>query len=188
MGVITLALIAYGSWTDTSAIPFWVKVACALTIALGTYVGGWRIIRTMGKGLVEIESPQGMAAESSSAAVILTSSQLGFPLSTTQVTTGAILGAGVGRPGAEVRWRVAGRMLVAWVITMPSAGLIAAVTWWVADRIGGVAGAIAITFILLVVSGFLYLRSRLEPVTSGNVNDEWHGTPNAVRRREPVGK
>ena len=114
MGVITLALIASGHWTDTASIPFWVKLCCALAISLGTYFGGWRIIRTVGKGLVEISSPQGMAAETSSAAVILASSHLGFPLSTTQVATGSVLGSGLGRPGAAVRWGVAGRMVVAW--------------------------------------------------------------------------
>ncbi len=82
MGVITLALIASGQWHSTTGIPVWVKLVCALAIALGTYLGGWRIIRTMGKGLVEISPPQGMAAESASAAVILASSQLGFALST----------------------------------------------------------------------------------------------------------
>ncbi len=122
MGVITLSLIAAGSWTDTTSIPFWVKLCCALAIAAGTYLGGWRIIRTLGKGLVEISSPQGMAAESASAAVILASSHLGFALSTTHVATGSILGTGLGRPGATVRWAVAGRMLIAWCITLPAAG------------------------------------------------------------------
>ena len=93
MGVITLALIAYGSWTDVHAIPFWVKVACALAIAAGTWMGGWRVIRTLGKGLVEITSPQGMAAETSSAVIILSSSHLGMALSTTQVASGSILGS-----------------------------------------------------------------------------------------------
>ena len=100
MGVITLALIAYGSWTDGHSIPLWVKIACALAIASGTYIGGWRVIRTLGKGLVEISSPQGMAAEFASAAVILSSSHLGLALSTTHVATGSILGSGVGKPGA----------------------------------------------------------------------------------------
>ncbi len=117
MGVITLALIATGTWTDLEAVPFWVKLSCALAIALGTYLGGWRIIRTLGKGLVEIESPQGMAAESSSAAVILVSSHLGFALSTTHVATGSILGTGLGKKGATVNWRIAGRMGIAWLIT-----------------------------------------------------------------------
>ena len=126
MGVITLALIAYGSWTDVGSIPLWVKVVCALAIASGTYVGGWRVIRTLGKGLVEISSPQGMAAEAASAAVILSSSHLGMALSTTHVATGSILGSGVGRPGAQVRWGVAGRMVIAWVITLPAAAVVGA--------------------------------------------------------------
>ena len=123
MGVITLALIAYGSWTSTDSIPFWVKTACALAIAAGTYIGGWRVIRTLGKGLVEIASPQGMAAETSSAAIILSSSHLGMALSTTHVATGSILGSGVGRRGAEVRWGVAGRMVIAWLTTLPAAAV-----------------------------------------------------------------
>ncbi|HEX7211315.1 MAG TPA: anion permease [Propionibacteriaceae bacterium] len=97
MGVITLALVAYGSWTNLHAIPLWVKIACAIAIAADTWVGGWRVIRTLGKGLVEIKSPQGMAAETSSAVIILSSSHLGMPLSTTQVASGSILGSGVGR-------------------------------------------------------------------------------------------
>lgn len=86
-GVITLALIASGHWSDSGNIPFWVKAACALTIAAGPYLGGWRIIRTVGKGLVEIAPPQGIAAESTSAVVVLASGQLGFALSTTHVAT-----------------------------------------------------------------------------------------------------
>jgi PiT family inorganic phosphate transporter len=183
MGVITLALIASGHWTDTGAVPFWVKLTCALAISTGTYVGGWRIIRTLGKGLVEIRSPQGMAAESASAAVILASSHLGFALSTTQVATGSIVGTGVGRPGAEVRWAIAGRMVIAWMITMPAAALVGAAMWWVGDVLGGYAGPIAVFVILLAVSGFIYLRSRLQPVSSDNVNDEWEGTPMARRTR-----
>jgi inorganic phosphate transporter, PiT family len=177
MGVITLALIASGHWTDLGAIPLWVKLCCALAISLGTYLGGWRIIRTVGKGLVEISSPQGMAAESSSAAVILASSHLGFALSTTQVATGSILGSGLGRPGADVRWAVAGRMVVAWVITMPFAGAAGALTWWVSDLVGGIGGALLIVALLLALSGYLWSRSRRAPITSSNVNDEWAGMP-----------
>ncbi len=99
MGVITLALIASGHWTDTHAVPLWVKFVCAAAIASGTYIGGWRVIRTLGKGLVEIDSPQGMAAEMASAAIILSSSHAGMALSTTHVATGSILGTGVGPRG-----------------------------------------------------------------------------------------
>ncbi|BCJ45869.1 phosphate transporter [Actinoplanes ianthinogenes] len=183
MGVITLSLIAAGEWTDTGNIPFWVKVSCALAIALGTYLGGWRIIRTLGRGLVEITPPQGMAAEAASAAVILSSSHLGFALSTTQVATGSILGSGVGKPGAKVRWPVAGRMVSAWVITLPAAGLVGALMWWISDLIGGLAGALTIFAILIVLAALMYHRSRREPIDQHNVNDDWDapaGTPRAT--------
>ncbi|MEV4510222.1 inorganic phosphate transporter [Dactylosporangium sp. NPDC049525] len=173
MGVITLALIATGDWTDTKSIPFWVKAACAVTIALGTYLGGWRIIRTLGKGLVEISPPQGLAAESASAAVILTSSHLGFALSTTHVATGSILGSGVGRPGALVRWAVAGRMVAAWLTTLPAAAVVGALMWWIGHAIGGLAGAVAIFVLLVAAAAYMYLRSRREPVDHNNVNDDW---------------
>jgi PiT family inorganic phosphate transporter len=185
MGVITLALIATGDWTDTKNIPFWVKVCCALAISLGTYLGGWRIIRTLGKGLVEIAPPQGMAAESASAAVILASSHLGFALSTTHVATGSILGTGVGKPGAEVRWRVAGRMVAAWLITLPAAAVVGAVMWYVAHLFGGLAGAIVVFVILLLAAGYMYLRSRRAPVNHENVNDEWESRP--TEERVPAG-
>jgi PiT family inorganic phosphate transporter len=178
MGVITLALIASGHWTSTTGVPFWVKLTCALAISSGTYLGGWRIIRTLGKGLVEIAPPQGLAAESSSAAVILVSSHLGFALSTTQVTTGSVLGSGVGKPGATVRWRVAGRMVTAWLITLPAAGLVGALMWWVADLLGGgLLGAVADVVLLAVVAATVYGRSRRNPVNAGNVNDEWDAEP-----------
>ena len=176
MGVITLALIASGHWNSTTGIPLWVKVVCALAIALGTYLGGWRIIRTLGKGLVEIAPPQGLAAETASGAVILISSHLGFALSTTHVTTGSVLGTGLGRPGATVRWKVAGRMVIAWLITLPLSGLVGALMWYIAHLLGGgVAGAIVVTVILIALSGVIYLRSRKDAVHAGNVNDEWDG-------------
>ena len=127
MGVIFLALISYGAASSTDTMPpLWVIVSCAVAIAAGTYVGGWRVIRTMGKGLVEIKSPQGFAAESSTATIILLSSHFGYALSTTHVATGSILGSGVGKPGAQVRWGLAGRMVTAWLITLPSAGIVGA--------------------------------------------------------------
>ena len=185
MGVITLALIASGDWTDTKNIPFWVKLACAVAISAGTYLGGWRIIRTLGKGLVEIEPPQGLAAESASAAVILASSHLGFALSTTHVATGSILGSGVGKPGAQVRWRVAGRMVAAWLITLPAAAVVGAIMWYIGDVLGGLGGAIVDFVILLALAGYMYLRSRKTPVSHHNVNDEWSDTP--AEERVPAG-
>jgi PiT family inorganic phosphate transporter len=188
MGVIFLALISYGAANKTDTLPpFWVILSCATAIAAGTYLGGWRVIRTLGKGLVEIKSPQGMAAETSSAAIILLSSMFGYSLSTTHVATGSILGSGVGKPGAEVRWGVAGRMAAAWLITLPSAALVGAVTYWITHFIGGFAGA-AVGFLLLVaVAGAIWLQSRKAPIDSKNVNDEWEGSlTKGVAEKAPV--
>ncbi len=173
MGVITLALIASGEWGDTHAVPLWVKLACGFTIAMGTYLGGWRIIRTMGKGLVEIEAPQGMSADMSSAAVILASSQLGFALSTTHVATGSILGSGVGRPGAQVRWGVAGRMASAWLTTLPSAAAVSALMFVIGHALGAGWGSAVIVALLVAAGLYMYLHSRKEPIGHHNVNDEW---------------
>ncbi len=179
MGVIFLALVAYGSVTPDDGIPFWVKFCCASAIALGTYLGGWRIIRTLGKGLVEITSPQGMAAESASAAVILSSSHLGMALSTTHVATGSILGSGVGKRGAEVRWGVAGRMAAGWLITMPFAAVVGAVCWALADLLKGPAdgllGVLLDFGILVALALFIYIRSRKTRIDPTNVNADWEG-------------
>jgi inorganic phosphate transporter, PiT family len=186
MGVITLALIAYGSWTNLHAIPLWVKFACALAIAAGTYIGGWRVIRTLGKGLVEITSPQGMAAEAASAAIILSSSHLGMALSTTHVATGSILGSGVGRKGAAVRWAVAGRMAVAWVITLPASALVGAVCWFLANALGGVLGVSIVFAILLAAAIFMFRRSQHQPINPANVNADWEGGLAPAAAPEPT--
>jgi PiT family inorganic phosphate transporter len=176
MGIIFLALMSYGSVSKSAAVPpLWVIMACALAMATGTYLGGWRIIRTLGKGLVEIQSPQGMAAESSSAAVILLSAHFGYALSTTQVCTGSVMGSGVGKPGGEVRWGVAGRMAVAWVVTLPLAGLVGAVTYYIVHLIGGYPGAVVGVALLVAVSAAIYVRSRKTKVDHNNVNAEWEG-------------
>ena len=176
MGVITLALIVNGTVPSNASAPFWVILSCGLAISLGTYMGGWRVIRTLGKGLVEIEAPQGMAAESASAAIILLSSHFGYSLSTTHVATGSIIGTGLGRKGAEVRWNVAGRMAVAWLFTLPSAALVGAGGYALAHVIGGNAGVIADLVILIAVAGTIYYRSRGSRVGHDNVNAEWAGT------------
>lgn len=176
MGVITLALIANGSVAAGTKAPAWVIVSCAVAISLGTYLGGWRVIRALGKGLVEIESPQGMAAESASAATILLSSSFGYSLSTTHVATGSILGSGVGRRDGEVRWNVAGRMAAAWVLTLPSAGIVGALAFKAADGIGGQPGVSVIFVVLAAAATAFYLRSRRTAVHAGNVNAEWTGS------------
>lgn len=176
MGVIFLALMSYGAVSHSATMPpLWVIVCCAVAMAAGTYFGGWRIIRTMGKGIVEIKPPQGMSAESSSAAIILLSAHFGYALSTTQVVTGSVLGSGVGKPGAEVRWGVAGRMATAWLITLPSAGIVGAVTYWLVHGIGGYLGA-TVGFALLAGTSFaIWLQSRKVRVDHTNVNNEWEG-------------
>ena len=176
MGVITLALIANGTLGAGAKAPFWVILCCALAISLGTYTGGWRVIRTLGKGLVELEAPQGMAAESSSAAVILLSSHFGYSLSTTHVASGSILGTGLGRAGAEVRWGVAGRMATAWLFTLPAAGLVGAGAFALADAIGGLPGVLVDLALLLAAVAAIYLRSRRTAVRHDNVNAEWTGS------------
>jgi inorganic phosphate transporter, PiT family len=177
MGIIFLALISYGSASKADTMPpLWVVVACAVAIAAGTYSGGWRVIRTLGKGLVDIAPPQGMAAETSSAAIILLSSSFGYSLSTTHVATGSILGSGLGRPGSEVRWGVARKMLMAWVITLPCAGLVGAVTYLLVHLAGGFLG-VAIGFVLLtVVSVGIWLKARKPPIDPSNVNNDWEGS------------
>ncbi len=185
MGVITLALIVNHSVPAKSNAPFWVILACALAISIGTYSGGWRVIRTLGKGLVEIESPQGMAAESASAAVILLSASFGYSLSTTHVATGSIIGTGLGKKGAVVRWNVAGRMATAWLFTLPMAGLVGAGAYALAHAIGGDAGVIIDLIILVAVAGLIYWRSRGNKVDHNNVNDQWSGS-DAPAEPEPA--
>jgi PiT family inorganic phosphate transporter len=177
MGVIFLALMSYGAVSKSATLPpLWVIVSCALAMAAGTYSGGWRIIRTLGKGLVEVKPPQGMAAESSSAAIILLSSHFGYSLSTTQVVTGSVLGSGMGKSGAEVRWGVAGRMATAWGVTLPSAGIVGAATYTVVHLIGGYLGALVGFALLVAVSLAIWLQSRKTRVDHTNVNAEWGGS------------
>ncbi|MGZ0148875.1 anion permease [Kribbella sp. WER1] len=178
MGVITLVLITSGSLHSGARPPVWVILAAGTAIALGTYLGGWRIIRTMGKGLAEIESPQGFSAETSSTSVLLISSHLGFPLSTTQVCSGSILGAGLGKRLAEVRWTVAGRMAVAWLLTLPAAAIVGALSGEVADS--GNLGVAIIAVLAIAAGGAIYAASRRRPVTSENVNEYPSSTPTAT--------
>jgi len=169
MGVITLTLITAGALPKDAGPPFWVVLSAGLAIALGTYLGGWRIIQTLGKRVSEIQTPQGFAAETASAAVILTSANLGFALSTTQVATGSIFGAGAGRRLATVQWSVAGQMAIAWLLTLPAAAIVGAVAAWVAST--GTIGTIVVAVVLVALAVGIYLASRRRPVTADNVND-----------------
>lgn len=178
MGVIFLALVASGTLRNDDAIPLWVKASCAIAIALGTYLGGWRIIRTLGKGIVEVDTPQGVAADGASAAIILTSSHFGMALSTTHVASGSILGSGLGRKGAEVRWSVAGRMVVAWLITLPAAAIVGALTWLIGHGLNALTGTQFVgeltVFALLIIFCFLMWRhSQKDNIDASNVTGDW---------------
>jgi PiT family inorganic phosphate transporter len=170
MGVITLTLIAGGFQAAGSGPAFWVIAVCALAIALGTYTGGWRIIRTMGTGLTEIEPGQGFAAEASTAATILASSHLGFALSTTQVSSGSVIGTGIGRKGASVRWNTAGRIAIGWLITIPAAGLVGALAAWIA--LLGTVGVILDAAVAAGLITLIFVYSRRNRVDARNVHQE----------------
>ncbi|MGP6171349.1 anion permease [Microbacterium sp. A196] len=180
MGVITLALITVGWQSSDHADPYlWVIIACAVTIALGTYLGGWRIIRTLGKGLTEVKPAQGFAAESSTAATILASSALGFALSTTQVASGSVIGSGLGRRGSSVRWRTAGRIAMGWLLTLPAAAAVGALAALLVVWLGGWGVMIDAVLALVIIIG-LYLRSRKNAVTSDNAMSDVAESGHAV--------
>lgn len=163
MGVITLTLIAAGFLDVDAHPPFWVIAACAVAIAAGTYAGGWRIIKTLGKGLTEIEPAQGFAAESSTTATILASSSLGFALSTTQVASGSVIGTGLGRKGAKVKWGTAGKIAIGWLITIPASGILAALAALLANQ--GEWGIILDVVLAGIAIAGIYLWSRRDRVT-----------------------
>ncbi|GAA3036341.1 inorganic phosphate transporter [Streptomyces glomeratus] len=169
MGVITLALVTGGVIAPGSNPPTWVIVSAGLAIALGTYLGGWRIVRTLGKGLTDLAPQQGFAAQTSAATAILASSHIGFSLSTTQVCSGAVMGAGLGRKGGVVRWSTATRMFVAWGLTLPAAGLVGAGAELLTDQ--GTWGTVATGVLLVAGAGVIWSLSRRKPVTVDNVND-----------------
>ncbi|WP_460799482.1 inorganic phosphate transporter [Microbacterium sp. GXF0217] len=180
MGVITLALITIGWQSGEHHEPeFWVIVACAFTIALGTYLGGWRIIRTLGKGLTDVKPAQGFSAESSTAATILASSALGFALSTTQVASGSVIGSGLGRRGSTVRWRTAGRIAIGWLLTLPAAGAVGALAALLVVWLGPWGVAIDAVLAVLIIVG-LFLRSRRNAVTHANAMSDVAESGHAV--------
>ena len=181
MGVITLTFIAVGLLPLGSAPPLWVVVACGLAIALGTATGGWRIIRTLGQRISEIESRQGFVAETASTAIILSSAQLGFALSTTQVTSGSVLGTAAGRRAGAVHWGVAAEMVVAWLLTLPAAAAFGALAAWVAAD--GPLGTLLIGIVLVGAAGLIYRLSRRRPVSADTVNDPAPARPAAVPAR-----
>ncbi|TWV39862.1 inorganic phosphate transporter, partial [Streptomyces misionensis] len=178
MGVITLALIAGGAIAPGSNPPTWVILSAGLAIAAGTYIGGWRIIRTMGTGLTDLEPRQGFAAQTSAATAILASSHLGFSLSTTHVVSGAVMGAGLGRKGGVVRWSTATRMAVAWVLTLPAAALVGAGAEAVTEL--GDWGTAVVAVFLVAASAWIYKLSRREVIDHTNVVADPPAEPSGV--------
>ncbi|MFB7599539.1 anion permease [Streptomyces sp. NPDC056160] len=181
MGIITLALIAGGAIAPGSNPPTWVILSAGLAIALGTYIGGWRIIRTMGTGLTDLRPQQGFAAQTSAAAAILASSHLGFSLSTTHVVSGSVMGAGLGRKGGVVRWSTAGRMAVAWVLTLPAAAVVGAG----AEAVTGLGdwGTALVAVFLVAASAAIWKISRRQVVDHTNVAP----ATGATAAEEPAG-
>ena len=154
MGIIFLALVANGNLGPGDDIPTWVVVSAASAIALGTYVGGWRIIKTMGSRIIKMDPAQGFSAQGAGAAVILSASHVGFPLSTTHVISGAIMGAGAAKRVSAVRWGVAGNIVTAWVLTLPAAALVGATTFGLTRLFGdGAAGPVVVSAALLLALG-----------------------------------
>jgi PiT family inorganic phosphate transporter len=188
MGIISLALIANGSISGgpNFHVPDWVVVSCATAIALGTYVGGWRIIKTLGTKVVEVRPPQGFGSETVAATVILASSHVGYPLSTTQVVSGAVAGSGVGRPGAIVNWLVARNIVVGWLLTLPAAAGVGALAYAVIDVLGGSAFGVIVVSVAMVVGAFLLWRAnRAQPVEPAESISE-HPTFGPAPVHEPI--
>ncbi len=160
MGVIALALVANGNISpDHFYVPTWVVISAASAIALGTYVGGWRIIRTVGTRIIKMDPAQGFTAQGAGAAVILVSSHFGFPLSTTQVISGGVMGAGAGKRLSAVRWGVAGDIVTAWLLTLPAAAAIGAATYGVTQIFGtGAVGPVVVAAIGLGLTATAFVR------------------------------
>jgi PiT family inorganic phosphate transporter len=171
MGVITLALVANGTIAENNFhVPDWVVVSAATAIALGTYVGGWRIIKTMGSRIHKMDAAQGFAAQGAGATVILAASHVGFPLSTTHTISGAVIGSGAAKRLSAVRWGVAGNIVLAWVLTLPAAAVIGGITFLITRAFGtGAVGPIVVSTAILVGGAVLFSRRSREGAAPGVV-------------------
>jgi inorganic phosphate transporter, PiT family len=160
MGVITLALVANGNISANDVhVPTWVVITSATAIALGTYSGGWRIIRTMGMRIIKMDPAQGFSASGAGASVILAASHFGYPLSTTHVISGGVMGAGAAKRLSAVRWGVAGNIVLAWVLTIPAAGSIGAAVYGLTRVFGtGALGPAVISVAILSAGAALFAR------------------------------
>jgi len=165
MGIIALALIANNSLDSGADPPTWVIISAATAIALGTDMGGWRIIKTMGTRIIKMDAAQGFSAQGAGSAVILASTHFGYPLSTTHVISGAVMGAGAAKRVSAVRWGVAGNMVVAWLLTFPMAAGIGALTYGVTQLFGeGAIGPVVIATLGIVLTAMAFARRARGPV------------------------
>jgi inorganic phosphate transporter, PiT family len=161
MGVIALALVAHGTISANNFhVPTWVVIASASSISLGTYIGGWRIIKTMGTKIIKMDPSQGFVAQTAGATVILAASAAGYPLSTTHVITGGIAGAGAGKRLSAVRWGVAREIVTAWILTLPCAGAVAAIMYGVVSLFGHGDGGVIVITIVGVLALLVIFRRR----------------------------
>jgi PiT family inorganic phosphate transporter len=159
MGIITLALIANGNLPADANPPFWVICSAAAAIALGTYSGGWRIIRTTGTRIIKMDAAQGFSAQGAGAAVILSSTHFGFPLSTTHVINGGVMGAGAAKRLSAVRWGVAGNIVFAWLLTLPAAAAIGAATYGLTRIFGtGALGPVLVSLLAISLVAAIFAR------------------------------
>jgi inorganic phosphate transporter, PiT family len=171
MGVITLALIANGSLGAGADPPLWVIASSAAAIAAGTYSGGWRIIKTTGTRIIKMDAAQGFSSQGAGSAVILASTHFGFPLSTTHVINGGIMGAGAAKRFSAVRWGVAGNIVTAWVLTLPAAAAIGALAFGLTRIFGtGALGPVVVTLasLSLIVAVFARRAERGAPVAASS--------------------
>src|SRR3954451_17579030 len=170
MGIIALALVAHGNIDPNHFyVPNWVVISSATAIAAGTYIGGWRIIKTMASRIIKMDAAQGFTASGAGAAVILASSHFGFPLSTTHVINGGILGAGAAKRVSAVRWGIAGNIAVAWVLTLPMSAAIGAIVWGITRMFGtGALGPVIVSALLLLGLLAIFVRrvQQGSPVTA----------------------
>jgi PiT family inorganic phosphate transporter len=172
MGIITLALVAHGNLpADSFDVPTWVIVSSATAIALGTYTGGWRIIRTVGTRIIKMDPAQGFSAQGTGAAVVLAASHLGYPLSTTHVMSGGVMGAGAATRLSAVRWGVAGNIAIAWTLTLPASALIGAFAYALSSIFGsGALGPLVVSLSILgVVLAFFGRRVSRGQVLTADV-------------------
>jgi PiT family inorganic phosphate transporter len=178
MGIMFLALVANGNLQPSDDVPTWIIVSAATAIALGTYVGGWRIIRTMGMRIIKMDPPQGFASQGAGAAVILSASHVGFPLSTTHVMSGAIMGAGAAKRVSAVRWGVAGNIVTAWLLTLPASAAVGAITYGVVYAFGeNGAGPVVVSVLLLGLLAAAFVRRARAQARAARQAAEPQGLP-----------